>query len=80
MWVSVCACVYVCVQVYTTNPLHALRSTTRFIAMCTVCILQTNISDYPISFHYISPKGMYFLEYYVYHLKVYGQDPQTDDS
>ncbi|KAJ8298981.1 hypothetical protein KUTeg_023041 [Tegillarca granosa] len=30
-----------------------------------------NISDYPVSFHYIDPKTMYLLEFYIYHLKLY---------
>lgn len=30
------------------------------------------ISEYPISFHYMTPKDMYQYEFYFYHLKVYG--------
>ncbi len=31
-----------------------------------------NISDYAVSFHYVSPQHMYDLEFYVYHLQPYG--------
>ena len=30
------------------------------------------MSDYPVSFHYVTPNEMYDLEYFVYHLGVYG--------
>ena len=33
-----------------------------------------SISDYAISFHYVSPTQMYDLEFYIYHMKTYGND------
>ena len=30
------------------------------------------ISDYPVSFHYVTPDEMYDMEYFVYHLSAYG--------
>ena len=31
-----------------------------------------NISDYPVSFHYMNHREMYMMEYYVYHLRAFG--------
>ncbi|XP_055958044.1 glycoprotein-N-acetylgalactosamine 3-beta-galactosyltransferase 1 [Patella vulgata] len=33
---------------------------------------KNTMSDYPVSFHYMTPKAMFTMEYYVYHLKPYG--------
>ncbi len=33
---------------------------------------QDFLSDYPISFHYITPEQMYELDYYLYHFHPYG--------
>ena len=30
------------------------------------------MSDYPISFHYMKPEMMYFMEYVMYHARPYG--------
>jgi len=30
------------------------------------------MSDYPVSFHYMSPNAIYDIEYFIYHLGVYG--------
>ena len=33
---------------------------------------QESISDYPVTFHYVSTDQMYDLEFYTYHLRPYG--------
>ena len=34
-------------------------------------------SDYPISFHYVSGRDMYALEYWLYHGKVHGKEMES---
>ena len=34
-------------------------------------------SDYPISFHYISGRDTYALEYWLYHAKVHGKEKES---
>ena len=38
-----------------------------------------SISDYAISFHYMGPKMIYTLEFYIYHLRPYGIDFKFQD-
>ncbi|KAL3831539.1 hypothetical protein ACJMK2_023280 [Sinanodonta woodiana] len=38
-----------------------------------------NISDYAITFHYVSPEKMYDLDFYIYHLRPYGIQSGNQD-
>ena len=38
-----------------------------------------NMSDYVISFHYITAKQMYELEYFIYHLRLHGLMSENQD-
>ena len=37
-------------------------------------------SDSAISFHYVKPSDMYLYEYFLYHLRPFGQDPAVHFS
>ena len=38
-----------------------------------------SMSDYPVTFHYVSVEQMYNLEYYIYHMKPYGIQLRDQD-
>ena len=49
------------------------------LAACFICCVlpifsqgMNHISDYPITFHYMSVDDMYNMEFYTYHLQAYG--------
>ena len=54
------------------------RSVLYFVILCSLnCIFSPCqgpecCSEYSISFHYIAPKAMYLMEFFVYHLRPYG--------